>query len=222
MPPAVSALWIKHLGAPLGRELSRVYERIVNLLELSNVRGVSHRVLVTPGGLPTLTPTPQPGQADPANWAESSGIDDWNHQGVLRETLQPDPVVGSHTFRDFLVRGTEQLNQSLTPKFRAQLHQELAALTAALGAAPSAHMLLNDAVAYSGYADVVAAPAGLAPSYQHLPAVNRPQRTITEKSALNTQVWGRYATPRQRAIVHTQLKAEAQQVGQVIGLEVVR
>ena len=217
-PPAVSALWIKHLGVPLGRELSRVYERIVNLLELSNVRGVSYRVLVTPAGLPT----PQLGQAAPANRAESSSNDDWSHQGVLRDTLQPDPVVSTHSFRNFIVRGTEQANQSLTPEFRAQMHQELAALTAALDAAPSAHMLLNDAVAHSGYADVVAPPAGLAPSYQHLPAVNRPQRTITEKSTPNTQVWGRYATPRQRAIVHTQLKAEAQQVGQVMGLEVVR
>ena len=42
-PPAFTALWIKHLGVPLGRDLSRVYERIVNLLELSNVRGVSYR-----------------------------------------------------------------------------------------------------------------------------------------------------------------------------------
>ena len=208
-PPAVSALWIKHLGAPLGRELSRVYERIVNLLELSNVHGVSYRVRVTPDSLPT----PQPSQAAPANWAESSSSDDWSRQGVLRDTVQPDPVVSSHSFRNFLVRGTEQANQPLTPEFRAQMHQELAALTAALGAAPSAHMLLSDAVAYSGYDDVVAAPAGHALSYQHQPAVNRPQRTITEKSALNTQVWGQYAAPRQRAFVHTQLKAEAQQVG---------
>ena len=217
-PPAVSALWIKHLGAPLGRELSRVYERIVNLLELSKVRGVSYRVLVTPSDLPT----PQLGQAASANFAKSSSNDDGNHQGMLRDTLQPDPIVSSHSFQDFLVRGTEQANQSLTAEFRAQMHQELAALTAALDAAPSAHMLLSDAVAYSGYADVVAAPAGLEPSYQHLPAVDRPQRAITEKSALNTQVWGRYAAPRQRAIVRTQLKAEAQQVGQVMGLEVVR
>lgn len=217
-PPAITALWIKHLGVPLGRELSRVYERIVNLLELSNVRGASYRVLATPSS----SPAPQPSQAAPANWAESGSNEDWRHQGMLQDTLQPDPAVSSHSFQDFLVRGTAQAHQSLTPEFRAQMHQELEALTAALDASPSAHMLLSDAVAHSGYADAVAAPSGLPPSYQHLPAVDRPQRAITETSALNTRVWGRYAAPRQRAIVHTQLKAEAQQVGQVMGLEVVR
>ena len=217
-PPAITALWIKHLGVPLGRELSRVYERIVNLLELSNVRGVSYRVLATPSS----SPAPQPDHAAPANWAESGSNDDWKHQGMLQDTLQPNPAVSNHSFQDFLARGTEQPNQSLTPEFRAQMHQELAALTAALDAAPSAPMLLSDAVAHSGYADVVAAPSGLPPSYQHLPVVDRPQRAIKETSALNTRVWGRYAAPRQRAIVHTQLKAEARQVGQVMGLEVVR
>ena len=217
-PPAVTALWIKHLGVPLGRELSRVYERIINLLELSNVRGVSYRVLVTPSGLPAS----QPNQAAPANWSQSSSNDDWRRQGMLHDTRQPEAVLSSHSFQDFIARGTQKANQSLTPEFRAQMHLELAALTAALDAAPSAHMMLSDAVAHSGYADAVEAPAGLVPSFQHLPAVDRPQRAITEKIALNTRVWGRYATPLQRAMVHTQLKAEAQQVSQVMGLEVVR
>lgn len=205
-PPAITALWVKHLGVPLGRELSQVYERIVNLLELSNVRGVSYRVLATPNS----AATPQRGQTGPASWAESSSNDDWRHQGMLQDSRQPGPAVSSHAFQDFLTRGTEQADQSLTPEFRAQMHQELAALTAALDAVPSAHMLLNDAVAHSGYADVVVTPAA------------QPQHPITQTSALNTHVWGRYAAPRQRAFVRTQLKAQAQQVGQVMGLEVVR
>ncbi|MFM9900481.1 MAG: DUF1631 family protein, partial [Polaromonas sp.] len=219
-PPAITALWIKYLGVPLGRELSRVYERIVNLLELSNVRGVSYRVVATPS---TSPPTDtQALQAAPTDWSSSNSHEDWRHQGMLQDTPQPDPAGAGTSFRDFLLRGPAQADQSLTPAFRAQMHQELAALTAALDAAPSAHMLLSDPVAHSGYADVVAAPAGLAPTFEHLPAVDRPQRPITPTSALNTRVWGRYAAPRQRAIVHTQLKAEAQQVGQVMGLEVVR
>lgn len=219
-PPAITALWIKYLGVPLGRELSRVYERIVNLLELSNVRGVSYRVVATPS---TSPPTDtQALQAAPTDWASSNSHEDWRHQGMLQDTPQPDPAGAGPSFRDFLFRGPAQADQSLTPAFRAQMHQELEALTAALDAAPSAHMLLSDPVAHSGYADVVAAPAGLAPTFEHLPAVDRPQRPITPTSALNTRVWGRYAAPRQRAIVHTQLKAEAQQVGQVMGLEVVR
>lgn len=222
-PPAVTALWIKHLGVPLGRELSRVYERIVNLLELSNVRGVSYRVLPAPASpeRPATASAPAPASAS-ADWASSSSHQDWMHQGMLAPASPSEPAVNGPSFQDFLFRGATQANQSLTPEFRAQMHLELEALTAALDAAPSAHMLLSDPVTPSGYADVLPTPAGAPPTYQNLPAVDRPQRAITETSPLNTRVWGRYAAPRQRAIVHTQLKAEAQQVGQVMGLEVVR
>ena len=220
-PPAITALWIKHLGVPLGREISCVYERIVNLLELSNVRGVSYRVLATPSDA-RATPATQTPQATPTDWSSSNSHEDWMHQGMLQHAPQPGPAATGPSFRDFISQGATQASQSLTPAFRAQMHQELAALTAALDATPSAHMLLSDPVAHSGYADVVTAPAQRASSFQHLPAVDRPQRAITETSALNTRVWGRYAAPRQRAMVHTQLKAQAQQVGQVMGLEVVR
>lgn len=202
--PAVTALWIKHLGAPLGRELSRLYERIINLLQLSNVREVNYRVLPAPGTAAkthATTPSKQPGQS-------------------LRQDRLPGRVIDNQSLQDFLAQGAEHVSETLNPAFRAQMHQELAALTAALDASPSAHMLLSDPVAHSGYADL--GPTGPSSSYQHLPAVDRPQRTITETSSLNTRVWGRYAAPRQRAIVHTQLKAEAQQIGQVMGLEVVR
>jgi hypothetical protein len=217
--PAVTALWIKHLGVPLGRELSRVYERVANLLELSNVRGVSYAVLTPPASsLKPFAPLDQTARPEPP---KSDGDQDWRHQGMLQDTPQPDPTVNSQSFEDFLVRGAGQDHQALTPAFRAQMHHELAALTAAMDAAPSAHMLLSDPVAHSGYAELAPAP-GMAQADPHLPVVDRPPRDITPASALNTRVWGRYAAPRQRAIVRTQLKAQAQQVGQVMGLEAVR
>ena len=219
-PPAVTALWIKHLGVPLGRELSRVYERVVNLLELSNVRGVSYAVL-TPPTSPTKPATPH-GQATPTQPPASDGDQDWRHQGMLQDTPQPDSAVNSQSFEDFLVRGAGNDHQALTPAFRAQMRHELTALTAAMDTAPSAHMLLSDPVAHSSYADLGPAAGTLEQTDQYLPVVDRPPRAITLASALNTRVWGRYAAPRQRAIVRTQLKAQAQQVGQVMGLEAVR
>ena len=47
---AVHSLWLKYLAAPLGRELRRLYERLVNQLEMAHVQGVSYRVLQTPSG----------------------------------------------------------------------------------------------------------------------------------------------------------------------------
>jgi hypothetical protein len=100
------------------------------------------------------------------------------------------------------------------------MQRELAAMTAELETQTSAHMLLNDGEVPSAYAPIL--PDGQPPAYQSMPAVDRPQRAINQTSTLNNRVWGRYAAPRQRAMVHSQLKAEAQQVSQVMGLEAVR
>ncbi len=49
--PGIAALWIRHMAAPLGRELKLVYERAVNQLEMANVQAVSYRVVQTPAGV---------------------------------------------------------------------------------------------------------------------------------------------------------------------------
>ena len=58
--------------------------------------------------------------------------------------------------------------------------------------------------------------------YASLPAVDRPQRQVGERSELDRQVWGAYSLPQERALLRIQLKKEALRVGQVMGLEVVR
>jgi uncharacterized membrane protein YgcG len=49
--PAVVSLWLKYMADPLGRELKRLYERLVNQLELANVQGATYRVLQTPASV---------------------------------------------------------------------------------------------------------------------------------------------------------------------------
>ncbi len=62
--PAVHSLWLKYLAPPLGRELRRLYERLVNQLEMAHVQGVSYRVLQTPSG---------GGRAGPGGGAQGAG-----------------------------------------------------------------------------------------------------------------------------------------------------
>ena len=62
--PAVHSLWLKYLAPPLGRELKRLYERLVNQLEMAQVQGVAYRVLQTPSG---------GGRAGPGGGAQGAG-----------------------------------------------------------------------------------------------------------------------------------------------------
>ena len=94
--------------------------------------------------------------------------------------------------------------QALSEPYYDNIEQELIALKAA-----------KDSVFAALSPGVQAHPAGL-------PAVNRPQRAVNSFSALSEQVWGSYGTSRTRAMVRTQLKKEAKQVSQALGMEVVR
>lgn len=224
--PAIVSLWLRYLAAPLGRELKLVYERLVNQLELANVQGASYRVLQTPasvaqtrakgnGGGNGSGSGPGNGSGGPGSGNGGAGGDgDGNGTGASARQ-QPPPQyadlsnyeIRDELFQDFLFHGGSNAHHGLAPSYYETVEEELVAL--------------QDAPDSSG------APLGdssgrPSPEYQNLPAVDRPQRMVDERSQLSPQVWGSYARPRERAIVRTQLKKEAKQVGQVLGLEVVR
>jgi hypothetical protein len=52
--------------------------------------------------------------------------------------------------------------------------------------------------------------------------VERPHRPASTTRELDGAVWGRWASPRERSLHRSRLKKEAREVGQVLGLEVVR
>ena len=240
--PAVTVLWIKHLGGPLGRELSGVYDSVVKLLEQSDIRGATYRVVQTPDGRSAersaaLQPSGGAG-ADPSR----SGAPPWNGLGdpnlsslnprptktTSTQDVGPTPWVDAVLFQDFVLHGGRQASQALSAATREQLQAEFAELLRATRAdiQDSAAVCMHradptdlSALVGAEHARVVGATSS---GFQRLPSVDRPARTVSEDTALNSRFWGTFAQPQARAMARSRLKAQASEVGQVMGLEVVR
>lgn len=213
--PGTAALWLKYLAEPLGRELNRVYERLVNQLEMANVQGASYRVLQTPASTARGRGYGKPGSGNGSGGHGDGG------EGPVNGYVSDEPMarppsqyadlsnyeIRDELFQDFLFHDGSNAHHGLAPAYYATIEEELRALKAA----PD-----------SALATLAEPRAARTSGYQNLPAPDRPQRPVDERSQLSPQVWGSYGRPRERAIVRTQLKKEAKRVGQVLGLEVVR
>ncbi len=214
--PALVALWVRHLGDPFGRELGLVYEQLINLLEMSNVRGASYRVTSKAPSVQAATSAvnrqPAPVDAQPSGWHEEGSFS----SGPAPLEATPQPVqyadlsnfeIREELFQEFLFNGGKQAAaRPLAPTYYDNVEEELKNLKAAPDSAPAPLMDL---------------PAPTVRQDAALPG-SAPRARVDERTQLNQQVWGPYGRARERAMVRTQLKKEAQHVDQVLGLEVVR
>jgi len=215
--PAITSLWLKYMADPLGRELKRLYERLVNQLELANIQGASYRVLPTPanvgrgrgrgGNGSGAAGSGQGGAGGDGTGGGEGGYGEGGGKPVPQYADLSNYEIRDELFQDFLFHGGSNAHHGLAPSYYETVEEELAALQSAPDSAS---------------AQLAEAHGGVQSDYQDMPAVDRPQRRVDERSQLSPQVWGSYAKPRERAMVRTQLKKEARQVGQVLGLEVVR
>lgn len=202
---AMLALWIKHLAGPLAHEIQKIYDRVIHLLELAHVQAAHYRVLQTPAGRPV--PTTGAGKAADENTRNGGESRAGSKQPPQYADLS-NYEIRDELFQEFLFHGGSNAQQGLAPSYYATVEEELSSLKAAPDSA---------AAELHG-----AEPAEGEVSYRALPAVDRPARHVDTSSPLSPKVWGSYGRSRERAIVRTQLKKEATQVGQVLGLEVVR
>jgi len=245
--PAISALWVKYLAEPLGRELKRVYERLINMLELAQVRAASYRVLQTPAST-SKKPGRAAGTAAPgaAGGKPCAGDDDDEPGGGPIGYVSDEPRAPSHyadlsnyevkdaLFQDFLFRDGSNANHGLAPSYYATIEEELIALKATPDSAPAA---LQPQPQPGGGDDTDHGYHGTRsdPRRMTLPATDgweepddgregpgSPSRIVDVLSQLSSQVWGVYGRARERALVRTQLKKDATHVNQVLGMEVVK
>jgi hypothetical protein len=240
--PAIHTLWIKHMAEPMGRELKRVYEKLVNLLELAQVRAASYRVLPTPASpVRASSPAPLGGAAVSTGGGASAspvGFGYVSDEPVARVPSQYADLsnhdVKDALFQDFLVRGGSQAGHGLAPSYYATIEEELRALKATPDSAPAPLQTRSqqqraddEGRDYHGTRSDPTRPllpAGEADAGEDggFDTPESASRIIDVLSQLSSQVWGVYGRARERALVRTQLKKEATHVGQVLGMEVVR
>lgn len=233
--PHWPGLWTSHMAKPLAGEIAALYRRALELLENAHLQAASYRVLPI-ASVPAAVAPGQPGRpgtaSAPANTGGAGGAGGGHAMGAGTGTgngtgaggspaeAQPGgghgPTLGGPTWADlsnyelgdelfqhFLFARSQPSSQGLAPAYYAQVDRELAAI--------AEHP--DDAPAWDPQA---------AQEYRELPPVARPHRPVGTASALDEAAWGRWGAPRERSLVRTQLKKEARQVGQVLGLEVVR
>ena len=220
---AIAALWIKYLAAPLGRELKLVYESAINQLEMANVQAVSYRLVQTPAAAARGSGrhTAGKGHGTGAESRAQSGsvqagmggpIGYVSDEPMVRKPLQyadpSRPDVKDALLQDFLSSGGgATADHGLAPEYYDNIEEELAALKRIPDSGPRPLDELSEAKKTD---------------FQELSSVDRPQRAVDESSQLSQTVWGAFARRKARALVRTQLKKDAQRVGQVLGLELVR
>jgi hypothetical protein len=233
--PAISSLWVRHLGEPLGRELKRIYERLINMLELAQVRAASYRVLQTPAGAGKKPDRP----AHDGARGDEPGAGPGGPAGIGYAADEPFTPPPSHyadlsnhdvkdaLFRDFLFCGDSNANHGLAPAYYATIEEELIALKGAPDSVPAALPAEPPAGDPGhGYRGTRSDPRRPALPAQDADDADdgpgNPSRIVDVLSQLSSQVWGVYGRARERALVRTQLRKDATRVGQVLGMEVVK
>ena len=210
---AATALSIKHLAKPLGRELNLIYRQAIKSLTLANIPAAGYHFRVQPSA---PAPLKSPGSGDQPDATNHTGFDALTYAASRPQDLADlsDQGVKAGLLNDFLAHGGGSAEQGLAAPYYDNIDEELAAIKAGSSSTYSAS-------SYSASAAAPLSPSALA-RLASMPAVDRPQRAIDASSALSEQVWGPYGTSRARTLVRTQLKKEATKVSQVLGLDVVR
>jgi hypothetical protein len=200
--PATGTLWLKYMAEPLGHELQHLYGRLVVQLRDANVQAVAYQVTPARQGAANSGPSvqaatgqPQPAQAPiPAQHPLPAAYSSLSSRQISYALLS-----------DFLRHGVgDDAKQALPGSYYAEVERELAGLKAQA----------------AGRHD--ATPPSLPEGYESLAPVDRPARKVGVQSALDAHVWGEYAYSYDRALVRARLRKDAKQVGQVLGLELVR
>lgn len=205
-----TASWLRHLARPLAAQLQSLYENCTQMLQRSGVQPAAYRIsglapLAESEPPPVSAPVPLQAAVAPAPdvvplRAPAAGgrVGRPTASGWAELATQP---VNPQVLREFVAAPPSRA-VPLAPAYYEQVDQQLARLEA-LGDEP-----LPDP------------PADRASA--RLAVVDRPVRELHTDSPLSRERWGEFAAPRQRSLVRTRLRKQALEVGQVVGLDLVR
>lgn len=238
--PAIGLLWITHFAKPLAIEINALYGQMIERLTQQSVQPLQYKVLHSnssasanagPGatrdgrrdstsiqqakaqGAPLVGHSPviqasANSQSHGSGEGAGEGGGDNSYQASAYYEAQGEQIESNtDLLRDFMQPGGQKAHYKLPESYYASQQEILSELMAARASQPS---LAN----YVDESDNS--------SYVQMPVVDRPARAVDAQSQLNQKVWGDYGLAQNRAIVRTQLKTQAKEVGQVISLEMVR
>ena len=193
-----AALWMRHMAEPLATDLERVYQDCVKLFSAAKVRPADYRVITAPASLTPRASAPAPlapVASAPAAIVPLHGADGGARASASGWLDLAFRAVGGGALRDFLFGASQaQTQQPLAPAFYRHVAEELADLEARWDEAPP--------------------DPARGREYQHVPAVDRPVREVGTSTSLSRDTWGVYGAPRQRSLVRTRLRKQAERVGQ--------
>ncbi|MBA2965659.1 MULTISPECIES: DUF1631 family protein [Ramlibacter] len=201
--PGWPALWMRHMAEPVAHDLVRIYQAASKLLQQAGVTTAGYRLLTAAAPLARASraaPLETPSRAAALAAARpATGFGAW--VGTALQALR-GPLLRDFLGGQALSSGQLPLQQPLDAGWYARVDAELASLESG-----------PEEDRYD---------AGAAARHAHLPPVERPARAVGTRLPLDDAQWGEYGAPRQRSLVRTRLKQQARQVGQAVGLEVVR
>ncbi len=214
--PEIRTLWMRHLAAPLGRELRSLYEKLALMLQQANVQEAGYRVRLVAD--PQASKPPPPPKRDLLDFEFTPGgvaVESNRSQNAHAETqwLPPmgdlarsAPMLDHDVMQQFLEHGGAAFEQPLDQNYFRALERERAALSA-----QAALPVLDEVVLEEERT-----------RFRELPAVDRPVRHVSIGSQLSAQAWGPMANATERSRMLLDLKAQATSVAQAVGLDVVR
>ena len=219
--PGWPRLWSQHLAEPLAGEIAGLYREALKLLRAARLTEASYRVLPSaPQPTKPAAPAPAPSSAA-APATASAGVPGGQGgragaAGVLEQALGTTGPLGgaawadlSHyaladeLFQNFLFSRAQPSSQPLAPAFYGKVDAQLQGIETA-------------------QEDFAPFDAEAVHRNRALPPVERGHRDVGTARELEGATWGRWAPARERALHRARLKKQARQVGQVLGLEVVR
>ena len=228
------ALWLRHTTSPFGRELSALYARLALLLKREGVQPAGYKlklVVEVANGASRNAPHALPGASSrapsdggsadsdemvPGHHTRATG-DDARAAGAVAcaSIVASLPMPGwagprgevPQEFLQQFLSGTESSFQYPLP---ASYFRQVDAQREALDHAPAASMWDD------------AAQAHTLAERRSVPVVERGHHNVGTGTSLSPHIWGAYAQPIARDRVLMQHKRQAQDVAQVMGLEVVR
>jgi hypothetical protein len=216
--PEIRTLWLQHIAHVLGRELGQLYEQIALMLQRANVQEASYRI--------RLVDDPEASRASGYGAladAESTGAGPVSRYGAAntapgaggagRWAMEDTPSLAraasdlpNSLFHAFLSEPSATFSQALDDDYYDQVREEMRQVDAEAAQAPA-----GDAPPEPGES-----------GYRALPPVDRPQRQVTSETHLRSDRWGDYAPAHERTRVLLELKQRAEDVSQVVGLDLVR